>query len=463
MTAPTRLPILLSVALLGFIAQPSRAQTPVDTHRNKYTPAQDVQLGREAAAGVEKELPLLRDEQIAAYVNDLGRRLVDAIPAERRVPEFRYSFTVTNQKELNAFALPGGPIYINRGMLEASKTEGEAAGVLAHELSHIVLRHGTAQATAATRFQVGQVAGQILGAIVGGRTGGAIAQGSQFGFGTYFLKYSREFERESDILGAQIVAAAGWDPREMANMFKTLAAQGGSRAPEWMNTHPDPGNRYETITREAALLRVQSRDGSPSREFQAVQARLRSMSAAPSARPGGTTPAPRAGRAPDVAPPSQQYRPVQADLVRIDIPDNWQESSVEGHVTFAPRGAVFESNGASGFTHGVQIGALRTQQRELSQATQELLQLFARSNPQVRVGSSRRDNVSGRPGITTRLSNVSAVTGRPEVIDVTTTQLRDGSLLYVLAVAPEAAARAYDASFRRIRESLQVTDDRLGR
>ena len=125
------------VALLLVIVSNAGAQTPVDVHRNKYTPAQDVELGRQAAAEVEKELPLLRDEQVAEMVNRIGERLVAAILPDRQVPEFRYSFTVTNLKEINAFALPGGPMYINRGMLEAAKTEAEAAGVMAHELSHV--------------------------------------------------------------------------------------------------------------------------------------------------------------------------------------------------------------------------------------------------------------------------------------------------------------------------------------
>lgn len=457
------------VALLLVIVSNAGAQTPVDVHRNKYTPVQDVELGRQAAAEVEKELPLLRDEQVAEMVNRIGERLVAAILPDRQVPEFRYSFTVTNLKEINAFALPGGPMYINRGMLEAAKTEAEAAGVMAHELSHVVLRHGTAQATAATKFQIGQVAGQILGAIVGGQKGAIIAQGSEFGLGTYFLKYSREFERESDLLGAQILARAGYDPREMANMFKTLQAQGGARAPEWMSTHPDPGNRYEAINREAALLRFENPVRS-SQEFAALQARLRSLSPAQSAQPTATgtrRPSPSSGSGPgsvaNVEPPSGQYREVQADLVRLAIPANWQEDSTDGHLTFAPPGAVYQGNGASAFTHGVQIGAVRTQARELQQATSEVVQLFARSNPNARSQGSRRETLSGRESLITQLTNVSAATGRPEVVTLSTMQLRDGSLLYLLAVVPQSQVGTYEPAFRRVRQSLQVFDDALSR
>ena len=108
-----------------------------------------------------------------------GQRLAQAIPSEFQHPQFRYTFDVVNVSDLNAFALPGGPMYINRGMLQAAKNEGEVAGVLAHEISHVALRHGTAQAGKATPYQVGSVLGQIAGAILGGVAGQAISLGSQ--------------------------------------------------------------------------------------------------------------------------------------------------------------------------------------------------------------------------------------------------------------------------------------------
>ncbi|MBY0497414.1 MAG: M48 family metalloprotease [Cyanobacteria bacterium] len=448
--------VLLSLPLLAI-----SGQTPVDVHRNKYTPAQDVQLGRQAAAEVEQQQPILRDGEIDGYIDALGGRLVDALPPERRNPEFRYSFTVLNQQELNAFALPGGPIYVYRGMLEASNTEGEAAGVVAHELSHIVLRHGTAQATAASKFQIGQVAGQILGSIVGGSTGAIIAQGSGFGLGTYFLKYSREFERESDLLGAQILARAGYDPREMAQMFRTLEAQGGSRAPEWMSTHPNPGNRYETINREAALLRVET---TPRRStaFSSIQARLRSIPGARST-PQQTRPVSTGGRRRNSAGrsvelPSSQYRTVQADIVSVAVPANWQQDSTDAHLTFTPAGAVYQGNGVSAFTHGIQVGTISTQSRDLASATEEVVRLFNRSNPGARSSGSRRDTLAGRPALRTELTNVSEVTGQPELVTLSTAQLRDGTLLYLIATAPQAELRTYESVFQRVRQSLQIND-----
>src|SRR4029079_3085603 len=133
--------------------------------------------GREAAQEVEKEMPVMRDSQVNAYLNVIGRRLAENIPAEFRHSEFRYSFTGVNMKDINAFALPGGPMYINRGMIEKAHNEGEVAGVMAHELSHVALRHGTAQQTKATPYAIGSAVTQIAGAILGGKYGAVLGQG----------------------------------------------------------------------------------------------------------------------------------------------------------------------------------------------------------------------------------------------------------------------------------------------
>src|SRR4029453_9571979 len=119
----------------------------------------DVKLGRQAAAEAEQQLPLLRDNEVVDYVDRVGSRLAAAIPPEFQHPEFRYTFKVVNARDINAFALPGGPMYVNCGMIEAARREGEMAGVMAHEISHVALRHGTAQATKAQKYQYGAIAG----------------------------------------------------------------------------------------------------------------------------------------------------------------------------------------------------------------------------------------------------------------------------------------------------------------
>jgi Putative Zn-dependent protease, contains TPR repeats len=251
-------------------------QTRISAPKNKYNIRDDVQAGQQAAQEVERQMPILSDNSIQSYVSNVGQRLVAAIPQEFQHPEFRYSFKVVNARDINAFALPGGPMYVNRGMIEAARNEGEMAGVMAHEISHVALRHATAQATETQKAQIGSVLGQIAGAVIGGGLGQIIGGASQVGFGAWALKYSRKYETQADILGAQIMARAGYDPRDLANMFRTIEQQGGrSSGPEWMSSHPNPGNRYEAITREAQLLRIDRNGYQDSRQFQNVQARLR--------------------------------------------------------------------------------------------------------------------------------------------------------------------------------------------
>ena len=454
-------PVLMLTVALGTAS----AQTHIVAPPNKYKPSDDVKLGQEAAQQVQKEVPLLNDPSVEEYLAGIGQRLVRVIPAEYQHPEFRYTFRVVNQKEINAFALPGGPMFVNRGMMEAAHDEGEIAGVMAHELSHVLLRHGTAQATKAQKYEIGAVAGQILGAIVGGTAGSIIAQGSNFGISTYFMKFSREYESQADILGVQLMARAGYNPQSMANMFKTLASQGGG-GPEWLSDHPNPGNREQRIVQEARLLNATGNPYGNTAEFQRVQARLKGMSPALTAKqieqqnqrrtPIGTT-----GRAVNVEPPSGSFRTYQpTNSLRIAVPANW--SQVEGggtSITYAPQGAYFQGdNGGSAFTHGVEVGVAQGT-GNLQNDTNSLLRNFAQSNPQLQQsGRARNDSVGGRNGITVQLANVSEVTGQPEYISLSTTELRDGSLLYVIGVAPRNEAGTYEDTFRKVRQNIQIAD-----
>src|SRR5262245_18202780 len=157
----------------ALVCETTLAQTVIKLPKNNYTPAQDAELGQQAAVEIRKQYPVITDEFIAGYLKTIGDRLVAASPPELNRKEFRYSFTPVNVKDINAFALPGGPMFVNRGMFDAAATEGEVAGVMAHEISHVLLRHGTANATKAQNpwLQLGQLAGAVGGQMVGGGLG----------------------------------------------------------------------------------------------------------------------------------------------------------------------------------------------------------------------------------------------------------------------------------------------------
>jgi beta-barrel assembly-enhancing protease len=456
-------------AVIAALTLSAGAQTRIEPDKNSYSPEQDVELGRQAAAEVRQQLPILDDATTEGFVEEIGERLIAEIPDNLQQPAFRYTFDVVNLKEINAFALPGGPMFLHRGMIEAARTDAEVAGVMAHELAHVALRHGTAQATKGQKFQIGAIAGQVLGAIVGGRTGSVISQGSQVGLGVYFLKYGREYEREADLLGAQIMARAGYDPRQMANMFRTIEQQSRGSAPEWLSDHPNPGNRYEAIVREAETLRVAN--AAPQGQIDEVHSRLARMSPAPTTQQvarnqGGREPAPvgTSGRRIEVERPSSTWQTVApGNFIRMRVPSNWRQINMGGGtVAYAPDGGyVRAQNGQSAFTHGVELGVVQGDGGSLQESTEQLIQMFARSNPELRrQGGYSRTNIGGRQGLTTTLSNLSEVTGEREAVNITTVQLADNSVMFLLGVAPSDEARTYLDTFGRVRQSVQLNDQR---
>jgi predicted Zn-dependent protease len=458
------------ITLVAFCVMPVSffAQTKISYHSNKFSPQDDVKVGRQAAQEAEQQLPLLRDEEVRSYVERVGQRLVASIPPEFQHPEFRYYFKVVNARDINAFALPGGPMYVNRGMIQAAHNEGEMAGVMAHELSHVALRHGTAQATKAQKY--GVLAGilGVGGAILGGPAGSVLGQGGQLAVGAYFLRFSREYETEADLLGARIMANAGYDPRDLANMFRTIEQQGGGGG-GFLSDHPSPANRYARINQEAQYLRVNNpvRD---TRDFARIQERLRGYGQAPSmaeiAQTGQRSPnGQTTGNYPNNPPrgrveyPSSRYRSYDEGFLRVAVPDNWQEIRDGNSLWFAPQGGYGQANGQAVFTHGVNFGVAQTQNRDLQRATDEFVNSLAQGNRSLRANAGyRRTTVSGRTGLITTLNNVNEATGQPESITVITTPLRNGGLFYMIGVAPQGEVGNFDNAFSNILSSLRIND-----
>lgn len=444
------------------------AQTKVTPPKNKYSPQQDVQIGREAASEVRQQYPLISDSQIRNYLERLGDRLVDAAPAELNNPVFEYSFTPVNLKDINAFALPGGPMFVNRGMIEAAHGEGEVAGVMAHELAHVLLRHGTANATKAQGFQIGAIAGAIAGAVIGGGWGEAIARGSQFGLGTWLMKYSRDYEKQADLLGAQIMARAGYDPRDLARMFETIQKEGKGSPPQWLSSHPNPGNRTQYINAEAQQLRIGPRPSDSG--FQQTRSRFASLPPARTMaeieRAGGggagngeNVPASVGRVGAPVPPPARQYRTVQGgQLFQVQVPANWQAVASNNSVKYVPQNGYGEYRGQVTLTHGVELGVARATSRDLVESTQSLIQSFISGNEGMQLaGRQQQGRLANRAAIRTPLIGRSAV-GGAERVDVYTTMLRDGNLFYYLSVVPEREEGAYAATFERVAQTIRLND-----
>jgi hypothetical protein len=336
---------------------------------------------------------------------------------------------------------------------------------MAHELAHVLLRHGTANATKAQGFQLGALAGAIAGAVIGGGWGEAIAQGSQFGLGTWLLKYSREYEKQADLLGSQLMARAGYDPRDLAHMFETIQKEGNGAPPQWLSSHPNPGNRSQYIAQEASQLQIARRADDSG--FEPAKRRFASLppaktmaelaKAGGSNRGEGTTSVGTIGE--PVPPPSTQYRQVRGgQLFQASVPSNWTAVASNTSIKYVPQNGYGDARGQTVLTHGVELGVARASSRDLRDATDTLIGAFLQDNPGMRVsGNSESLRISGRTGVGTPLSGRSALGGE-ERVGLYTTLLADGNLFYYVTVVPERDAGRYVAVFDRIGQSIRLND-----
>jgi predicted Zn-dependent protease len=296
-----------------------------------------------------------------------------------------------------------------------------------------------------------------------------VGQLAQAPFAVYLLKFSREYETEADVLGAQIMARAGYDPRDLANMFRTIEQQGGGGG-GFLSDHPSPSDRFARINREAQMLRVTGGRGD-SREFARIQERLRGYQRAPTMaeiqRSGQRYPVGETtGNQPDNLPtgrvsyPSSRYENVSIfnGGVQVSVPNNWRQINEGSSVWFVPEGAYGQVNGQAVYTHGASFGVAQTNSRNLQSATQELINGLAQGNNNLRAsGGYQRTTMSGRNALFTTLSNTNEATGRPENVRVITTQLRNGQIFYMIAVAPQNE-RNFENAFQTILQSVRIND-----
>jgi beta-barrel assembly-enhancing protease len=216
---------------------------------NLFTPEQDVQLGREAKTEVEKTKPVVRDARLDQYIAGIGARLAQS----PRAGAFPFSFEMIRDKNINAFALPGGPIFINTATVAAADNEAQLAGVMAHEMSHVALRHGTHEASKSKAVEIGAA---LAGGMTGNSIMGALARaGISLGANSMLLHYSREAESQADYNGAQIMANAGYNPVEMARFFQKLETKSSEgRFAQFLSDHPTPGNRVQAVEQEIQYM-----------------------------------------------------------------------------------------------------------------------------------------------------------------------------------------------------------------
>ena len=466
------------------------AQTQIQPGFNLFSVEQDQEIGRQSADEVQRQLPILHDRSIQAYVDGVGKRLAAAAPGAK----YPYQFKIANVSDINAFALPGGYLYLNRGLIEAAQNEGQLAAVMAHEMAHVALRHGTNQASKA---YLGQAGLGLLGGLVGKRdtsTQQTIASIGGFGLNTLFLKFSRTAEEQADVVGAQMMAKAGYDPADMVAFFDILAntqAHDPSKVEQFFSNHPAPANRAARIDQEISMLTVK-----PIRVFGGftqVKSELRRMSPAASMQQvaqGQAAPASTQRSGGDdrtaaeirVDAPSARFRVFsQRDgLYQIEYPDNWRvfEADQGYGVTIAPDGGFVDTGGnkrelVSGvivnhydpfdndsndrFSDPTGVIAGST---SLIRATNDLVAQILKVNPNLRMvrDSERRNEIDGAPSLSVVLSGGSPVTRQQERVTVFAREIPDEHVIYALFIAAQQDYDRLNETFNRMISSVRVSD-----
>jgi len=419
---------------------------------NIFSPEQDIELGKQNAAQAEQQLRMLKDPKVDNYLNDLGKKLATRAPGYK----YPYQYKCVNDTAINAFALPGGYIYINRGTIEAADTEAQLAGVMAHETSHVALRHGTSQATKA---QLTSVPFAILGGIVGGNSaGGLLAQlAGSFSLNSILLKYSRSDESQADVMGTQILYDTGYDPRAMAQFFEKLNAETKGKQPaQFFSDHPNPGNRVERVGQEVDMLGGPPPNyKSDSPEFKEVRRYIKSLPQPPKSKPAAAST--KSGK-PD--PPSAHLNGFQNDVLELRYPDNWKSNTSGSTFALMPPGGVVQDNkGQSALAYGVIFNEFQPRSDNsnrvaIEDATDQLVASLRQSNPNLReIGNRRRMRVDNADAVSAYFTNGSPVGGNEK--DWLVTIEHPEGLVFFICVAPENDFDSYDAAFQSVIDSVR--------
>jgi hypothetical protein len=462
---------LVAVVLIAIMAAPQllAAVTPIrfpTPHSSAYTHEQQIQIGQQGEAEVRKQMPVLPDDDpLARYVRYLGEKLVPYVPNSPN-PRYPYSFHVVNLKEVNAFSLPGGPVYVNVGTIQAADNEAQLAGVIGHEMGHTYMQHAASQATKEGYAQVGL---GILGAILGGGVAGALGRTAiALGANAYFLKYSRQDESEADHVGALLMYEAGYNPQALADFFRKLEQQGGSNGPQFLSDHPDPGNRAQAIAAIIRQLPQKQYTNGDTAEFQRVhdiamgRRPVSQQQAAQAARQGGDQGGMRPVSQGDVM-PNGGWRTLNHSAFRIQYPANWQivAGNETSDVTIAPPAGVSQN----AIAYGAIIREFEPESDSLDGAIHELENEIRQSNPNLRIiGHDEPINVNGVQGREVDMVGTSPIddaNGKPmrERDWLVMLPWQQGRDIYMVFVAPEQDFDRLRPAFEQMVRSFQLRQD----
>lgn len=443
--------LALSLLIAGTVAFAQKPRNIGPSRLNFFSKEQDVQLGREAAAEIEKQVAIVSNPEVHNYVNRIASKLV----AQPEADKYPYTFKVVYDKSINAFALPGGAAFVHTGLITAAENEAQIAGVVAHEISHIALRHGTSQVTKANATQL--LAG-LGGAMLGGGMLGQLAQiGAGLGANSLLMKFSRGAETDADLLGARMMAKAGYDPVEMATFFQKLEEEEkrtGRSTPQFLSDHPSPGNRVKAVSAEVKMMQARQYTKGDAAELARIKQVINGLPVPPKANTNF-----RASGNPQAARPAGQAQRYQSRGITFVYPGNWQvfQSQQSSEITVASREGILEVNGNAEIGYGAIVGLQQTQgQVDLDRDTQNFLRNIAQQNKNMQPSGEqpKRIQVGGAPAMLNVMFNKSPFPNQREVDAIVTVQHPQG-LFYMVLIAPESEYQAAQPAFEQMIQSIQ--------
>lgn len=443
--------------------------------RNHFTPEQQIDLGNKAKDQVYKTTPVLPDSSpVTQYIRQLGEKLAAAAPGQK----WPYNFHVANVAEINAFALPGGSVFVNLGTIQAAATESQLAGVMAHEISHVVLQHSVCNAEKQQRVGLLAGIGQIAaGVLLGGAAGDIASQGIGLTAGLGFLKMSREAERQADLEGAGIAYDAGYDPHGMPQFFQTIQSKYGAGSAQFLSDHPNPGNRTEYVDKEISTFPPKANWITTTPAFQRIQKVVAGMHAytakevasgawktqTPHQTVGGAVNQPAGAQAGSVTPdlnPAGPWTAFRGAGFSIDIPSTWKSYGGQTSVMIGPPGGITRSaaGGPGNVVYGLLTDTYHPQAAVDSStgAIEALIDEIAGDNPGFAAGEQSSVIWNGIPGKSVECDNPQANGGRGEHDWVVAFPQPDGSLRYFVFVAPTPDFERFRPAFVRMLKSLSI-------
>ena len=461
--------LLLIAALLcapvapRVMAQKKVKQTEVKVQKTSMTRDQEIQIGKQAAADIERTLEVMKNGEVEAWLNQIGQQL-SKTPQANAYP---YYFKLVNEDSINAFALPGGPMYVHTGLIKAADNEAEVVGVLAHEMSHVALRHGAAQMSKQQTW--GTVFG-VLGAAVSVATAqngqcGMLCQVGEMGTGiagtSVLMRFSRGFERDSDLNGARMLAAAGWDPMGLPSFFEKLQAKSGSGSEPkglqlWLSSHPAPGSRVQSVSADIAFYPKRAYTASTG-QFSRIKQTVASLPP-PKPKPAALLQA-KADTIPRTKLP-QGFKDYEANGFAIGYPGTWQAGQPQGagSLYLVPQGGVAQAkNNGVELLVGAMIDYYRPENGanpSLEATTNEFLQGLQKGDPALKTDRPGRVNLGGKPGLRTRLTTRTSLQQEPDQTVYLYTVVRNDLLWYLVLAAPPSRLGELDPVFRQMTESV---------